>query len=195
MVPAMRFLFAICVTLAAAVASAQQVYKWKDANGITHYGDRPAGHEAEVADLPALQIYGLSNGKKASRSGAPYGGNGPHVEVTQPAADSIVSPSGGKFTVTVSTSPALSTGQSLNYYLDGELQNRAPTPSTALLYQGVDKGDHMISVAVVDDSGRELSRSEPVIVHLRPAAQPAVAAVPPVAPPSAVPPVAPKQTP
>lgn len=189
MVPGMRFLFAIGVTLTAAVASAQQVYKWKDANGITHYGDKPAGHEAEVADLPALQIYGLSNGKKASHSGAPYGGNGPHVEVTQPAADAIVTPSGGKFTVSVNTSPALSTGQSLNYYLDGELQNRAPTPSTALLYQGVDKGDHMISVAVVDDGGRELSRSEPVIVHLRPGAQ---AALPPGA---VIAPVAPKQTP
>lgn len=195
MVLAMRILFAICVTLAAAGASAQQVYKWKDANGITHYGDKPAGHnDAEVADLPALQIYGLSNGKKATRSGAPYGGNGPHVEVTQPAADAIVSPTGGKFTVTVSTSPALSAGQGLNYYLDGELQNRAPTPSTALLYQGADKGDHMISVAVVDDGGRELSRSEPVIVHLRaPSTQAPLSAAtpPPQAPSSAEKPAAP----
>ena len=188
MVPAMRLLFAISVTLAATVASAQQVYKWKDANGITHYGDKPIGtNDAQVADLPALQIYGLSNGKKTS---TPYGGNGPRVEVTQPAADAIVTQTGGKFTVGVNVSPALSAGQNLNYYLDGELQNRSPTPSTALLYQGADKGDHMISVAVVDDGGRELSRSEPVIVHLRAGAQ---APPPPGAVPAPV--LAPKQTP
>ncbi|HZP12958.1 MAG TPA: DUF4124 domain-containing protein [Nevskiaceae bacterium] len=189
----MRLLLAMGFLLAAAAAPAQQVYKWKDANGVTHYGDKPVGNNAaELADLPALQIYGLSNGKKATRSGAPYGGSGPHVEITQPLADALLAQAGGKFTVNVNVLPALAAGQSLNYYLDGELQNRAPTASTAFLYQGADKGDHMISVAVVDDAGRELSRSEPVIVHLQSAAgQPppsASKAAPPPAPAAVSPP-------
>jgi hypothetical protein len=169
MVAAMRILVTMIFLLLAAAASAQQVYKWKDANGVTHYGDKPAGNDAaQPADLPALQIYGLSNGKKASRiGGAPYGGNGPHVEITQPAPDAVLTQFGGKFTVGVAVSPALATGQSLNYYLDGALQNRSPTPSTAFQVSGANNGDHMISVAVVDDSGREVSRSEPVIVHLQ----------------------------
>jgi hypothetical protein len=167
----MRILLAMTLSLLCAAASAQEVYKWKDANGVTHYGDKPAGNnDAQPADLPALQIYGLSNGRKASRyGGAPYGGNGPHVEITQPQPDAVLTQFGGRFTVGVAISPALSAGQNLNYYLDGTLQNRAPTPSTSLSFTGADKGDHMISVAVVDDSGRELSRSEPVIVHLNPA--------------------------
>jgi len=57
MVPVMRLVFPICLALVAAAASAQQVYKWKDANGVTHYGDKPAANnDAELADLPALQI-------------------------------------------------------------------------------------------------------------------------------------------
>jgi len=36
-----------------------------------------------------------------------------------------------------------------------------------LSYSGAGNGDHMISAAVVDDAGRELSRSEPIIVHLQ----------------------------
>jgi hypothetical protein len=169
----MRFFVAMTLLLAAATATAQEVYKWKDANGVTHYGDKPMGNaDAQVADLPALQIYGLSNGKRATRNGTPYGGSGPHVEITQPAADATLPQAGGKFTVGVSLSPALAAGQSLNYYLDGTLQNHSPTPVTVFPYAGAEKGDHMISVAVVDNAGRELSRSEPVIVHLQAAPKP-----------------------
>jgi len=165
----MRFLLAMSLSLLGALASAQEVYKWKDANGVTHYGDKPVGTpNAAVADLPALQIYGLSNGKKPSPSAAPYGGNGPHVEITQPAADAVLTEAGDKFTVGIAVSPALAAGQSLVYYLDGAAQNRAPTTSSSFQFSRARNGDHMVSVAVVDDSGRELSRSEPVIVHLKP---------------------------
>ena len=178
----MRIFIALSLSLVAGLASAQQVYKWKDANGIVHYGDKPMNSEAAPADLPALQIYGLSNGKKATRTGAPYGGNGPHGEITQPGADSILRQAEGKFTVNVDVTPALSFGQNLLYFLDGTQQNRTATQATSFQYFGAGRGDHMVSVAVVDDGGHELSRSEPVIVHVQPAA--VAAAAPPPAPPA-----------
>ncbi len=171
----MRATVLIGLWMLAASAAADPVYKWKDEQGVTHYGDKPGSANAKAVDLPGLQSYGLLPSRKSGKSStstrllngpAPYGGSGPRVDVTQPAPDATL-PS-GKFTVTVNLTPALGNGQNLNYYLDGELQNPVPTVSTAFLFTGADNGDHMVSAAVIDSSGREISRSEPVLVHLQP---------------------------
>ena len=169
----MRAPLALILLLVIANASADPIYKWVDEHGITHYGDRPLAANAKPIQLPGLQVFGSSKNLPRRISGpAPYGGSGPKIEVTQPGPDATLLQKDGKFTVSVAVSPALASGQNLNYYLDGELQNSAPTPSTAFLYIGADRGDHMISVAVLDNGGREISRSEPVIVHLQPEQKP-----------------------
>jgi hypothetical protein len=167
----MRALLWVALWLAAVPVAVAEVYKWKDEHGVTHYGDKPGGAGAKPVDLPALQYYGdlkkgASAAAKSFKGPTPYGGSGPRIEITQPMPDSTLP--AGKFTVMVAAN--LASGQNLNYYLDGELQNPIPTVSTAFLFAGAEKGDHMISAAVVDSSGREVSRSEPVIVHLQPTA-------------------------
>jgi hypothetical protein len=168
----MRTLVSLCLLLAAATAAADPVYKWIDERGVVHYGDRPLGAGAKAVKLPGLTTGGpsakKSSGKKFSGP-LPFGGAGPQIQVTQPSPDSTLSHPEGQFTVAVSVLPSLATGYSLSYYLDGEVQNPKPTASTAFLYTGAEKGDHMISVGVLDSSGHEVSRSEPVIVHLEPA--------------------------
>jgi hypothetical protein len=171
----MRALLAV-LSLVIAADAAAEVYKWKDEHGVTHYGDKPQSANARPVELPGLQYYGALPGKKAPaarnfKGPAPYGGSGPKIEITQPVPDSTLP--AGKFTVMVAAN--LASGHNVNYYLDGELQNPVPTVSTAFLFNGVDKGDHLISAAVVDKEGREISRSEPVIVHLQAAPQKAPA--------------------
>ena len=55
-VPGLRRLAAGIATaalLATAVADAGQVYRWTDAQGITHYGDRqPERDDVEVSTIP-----------------------------------------------------------------------------------------------------------------------------------------------
>lgn len=47
----MRFMIVTVLTLAAAVAQAGEVYKWKDKDGRIHYGDRPKAG-AQALDIP-----------------------------------------------------------------------------------------------------------------------------------------------
>lgn len=164
----MRKLILLAAFLVVPSASAEEVYKWKDANGVIHYTDKPPTPTARPHKLPELQTFGEVTpeqraARKAGIQDPPFGGSGPKVRIVSPVADATVT-GDGKFTVTLDV--ALSAGQTLNYYLDGELLNRIPTPSTAFLYEGVEKGSHLLSAAVVDAGGREISRSEPVIVHV-----------------------------
>ena len=169
----MRSCLLLILLLLAANASADTIYKWTDERGVVHYGDKPLGPGAKPAKLPALQGYSVldSKTKGGGKKFRVPPSEGPSVQVTAPSPDATLSSADGKFTVAVAISPGLSTGQNLNYYLDGELQNPTPTPSLAFLFTGAEKGDHMISVGVIDGNGRELSRSDPVIVHLQQAAK------------------------
>jgi hypothetical protein len=47
----MRTLLALLLTGAAATVAAQQMYKWKDEKGVTHYGERPGGKDAKAVEL------------------------------------------------------------------------------------------------------------------------------------------------
>ena len=169
----MRPCFLLALLLLVANAAADTIYKWTDERGVVHYGDKPLGPGAKPAKLPALQTFSVLDSKKkggGKKSRVPPS-EGPSIAVTAPSPDATLSSADGKFTVAVAVSPGLGTGQNLNYYLDGELQNSTPTPSLAFLFTGAEKGDHMISVGVIDGNGRELSRSDPVIVHLQQAAK------------------------
>jgi hypothetical protein len=153
--------------------SADPVYKWVDDRGVVHYSDKPVDPRAKPVYLPGIQIYGTRASKsdatgKRPEGPLPFGGSGPRVQILQPAADATLGAE-GKFMVSVSVSPGLSGTQKFNYYLNGEAVTPAPTASRAFLYTGVEQGDHLLSVGVVD-GGRELSRSEPVMVHVRPTA-------------------------
>lgn len=167
----MRALILLAV-LFAPLATADEVYKWKDAKGVIHYTDKPPTPTSKPHRLPELQTFGdippeqTAARKAGIRGPLPFGGSGPKVKILSPAADATLTGSDGKFTVMVDV--VLAEGQTLNYYLDGELLNPAPTPSTAFLYERVEKGDHLLSAAVVDVGGKEVSRSEPIIVHVNP---------------------------
>ena len=70
--------------------------------------------------------------------------------------------------MSVNVSGEVQSGQGLVYYLDGTAQNTAPTPSTAYLLTGVERGEHSIAVALVGADGQEVARSAAVTIHMKP---------------------------
>src|SRR5690348_10597484 len=107
-VTSMRLVLACALLLISANVPAE-VYKWKDENGVIHYGDKPLSPNAKPVTLPQLQILNSLNKKSPSSSfkggPAPYGGAGPHVEITEPAPDATLR-ADGKFSVQVDIRPA-----------------------------------------------------------------------------------------
>ena len=160
----------ILACLGCAMASADDVYRWVDSNGVVHYSDKPQAPNDKPAVLPHLQTYApgaTPPGLPAAPAGAsPARPAVAAIEITSPEPEETIRDAEGKFTVTVGASPAA--GQGLIFYLDGTPQNEQPTPSTAFLYTGVERGQHSIAVALMGANGQELAHSDTVTIFMKP---------------------------
>lgn len=173
---AMRILIAVLLAWSGAgfalAAAADEVYRWVDSDGVVHYSDKPLAPTDKPVALPHLQTYkpGASPGGAAGAADQPgAGAPGPsEISISSPAQDETIRDAEGKFTVTVAANPQ--PGQGLIYYLDGSAQNHQPTPSTAFLYSGVDRGEHRVAAALVNGNGEEIARTAEVTINMKPPA-------------------------
>jgi len=167
----MRTLILLSLACLGFAAAAGDVYRWVDSNGVVHYADKPQNPTDKPASLPQLQTYAPGAAPKGFVS-APDGSSSPArpaaaaISISSPAPDETIRDAEGKFTVTVAASPG--PGEGLIYYLDGTAQNQQPTPSTALLYSGVERGQHTVSAALIGGNGTELARSAAVTINMKP---------------------------
>ncbi len=173
-VQAMRALLTVLLLLPplGLTPAAADVYRWTDAKGVTHYGDKPPSDQVKPVQLPPLQTYSpppvpstsqkaAASAEKPSEAGKP-----PPIRITSPAPDETIRDAGRQLSVTVDV--ALKQSQGLLYFLDGVQQNKVATASTAYLFEAVERGEHSITAAVVTADGKELIRAAPVTVHVKP---------------------------
>lgn len=167
----MRNLFFLLLLIAAVPVQAE-VYRWVDAEGHVHYGDRAPTPGAKPAELPPLQF--ISGGSPVPLTGT--GKAEPAAAPAESVALSIVSPTpdqtlrGGdrKLTVAISLQKPLPEGAGLVYLLDGNARTSKPVQDLSFTMDQVDRGTHLVAVAVVDGRGKELGRAAPVLVHIKP---------------------------
>ncbi|WP_293389285.1 DUF4124 domain-containing protein [Nevskia sp.] len=149
-----------------------EVYRWTDAKGVTHYGDKAPSDQAKPVQLPPLQTYSpppvpsTSPNSTASAEKPAEAGTPPPIRITSPAQDETIREAGKQLSVSVDV--ALRQGQGLLYFLDGVQQNKVATVSTAFLFEAVERGEHSITAAVVTAEGKELIRAAPVTVNIKP---------------------------
>ncbi|MDR3416986.1 MAG: DUF4124 domain-containing protein [Nevskia sp.] len=168
----MRILTAAVLSCLSATAAAGDVYRWVDGNGVVHYSDKPQAPSDKPAALPQLQTFKPGNPPSgfatpppaAAKNGATAAADA--IAIVSPAPDETIRDADGKFTVSVNVN--LREGEGLVYYLDGNAVNAQPTPSTAFLYSGVDRGEHSVTVAMVGADGHEVARAATVTIHMKP---------------------------
>ena len=167
----MRNLLILPLACFSLVAAAGDVYRWVDSSGVVHYTDKPQTPTDKPAALPHLQTYTPSAppaGFAPAQGGAGAQAPAALISIASPAPDETIRDAEGNLSVTVDAD--LQPGQGLIFYLDGSAANEQPTPSTAFLYTGVERGEHTVSAALVGGNGEELARSEPVTIHMKPPA-------------------------
>lgn len=168
----MRWILLALLMTCALGAHAEEVWRWVDENGVVHFSDRPRPGAERVElnrpqtftppPLPAPQASAPS-GQQSEPDAAPaYTG----VRVVSPAAGETLWNIAGELTAQVEVQPALAAGHSLRVSLDGR-RVETPPGATQFTISEVYRGEHRLSVAVVDENGRELVSSEPVTFYVQ----------------------------
>lgn len=152
------------LTLVAAGAVYAQAYRWVDANGITHYADRPqpGAVRIELPKSPGQRtiVTRPAPGKSAQPIRAvPAEPDLAYqsLNVASPGAEETLWNIGGTLSVSLNLQPALQPGHRLRAYFDGEPQMVSGTSfEIAEVYRGV----HNIQVEVIDQAGQLQIRSQ-----------------------------------
>jgi len=195
--------FATFAFASAAIAN-QTVWKWVDANGVTHYSDRPVpgavrmelnvGRSVSGSSPPAAAPAASPSSNAASASAAPDTSSAAasyrNFEIWSPADGETIPNTGGAVTVNVRVDPNLQPGHQLHLYLNGKLVEGFAPDTTSFELTEVPRGTHSAMAIISDSSGKRLQQTPQVVFTVRQAS----IAQPPVGPalsPRPQPPVGP----
>lgn len=161
----MRTACLLLLLILPALAGAE-IYRWVDEDGDVHYGDRPPKGAERVEELPQLQgmqpVAIPEEDEPPPVEPAPP----PQVRIERPEPEQTFRDPRGRVPAAVALSAELAPGQLLVYRLDGRPVGE-PTRSPRMRLESVARGEHRLSVAVVED-GEEIARSDTVTFFVQP---------------------------
>ncbi|MDX1433894.1 MAG: DUF4124 domain-containing protein [Gammaproteobacteria bacterium] len=163
--------FSLCCVLAVGAAEAGKIVKYTLKNGDVIYSDTPPPEAVSGEDVTVEPLQTFSAPAAPRLEGATSGRDEPEeagyeeFKVTSPENDSTIRDNGGNVRVSLSLSPGLQSGHSIEIFMDGQAIGSGS--STSLTLTDVDRGTHTVRATVKDAEGKEVVRSNSVIFHLR----------------------------
>ncbi|HEY6643062.1 DUF4124 domain-containing protein [Povalibacter sp.] len=166
----MRTTLLLLAILAGPALAGQVVWKWVDANGVTHYADRPVPGATRMelstgTTSSSSPTYGSSSSTQGSTE--PAGPAYQTLEIWQPSPEETIANTGGQVTINVRIEPALQPGNSLFLYLDGRLVEGFPGDTSSFELTEVARGAHTATAIVLGTRGERIQQSEPVTFYVR----------------------------
>jgi len=147
---------------------AATVYKWVDAQGVTHYSDQPHP-DAQTVDVAPVQTYHGSPAP-AYASSSTKSASGPSYttcELFRPENDEVFLNT-STITARLRLEPELRPGDMITVAIDGKRLPNQPTARTEFVIPDVERGTHTMTVSVYDTSGKEQRCITPAVTfHVR----------------------------
>lgn len=171
----------------------REFWKWRDANGVTHYSDRP------VPGATRIEMSGVARpttpaapppstpSRTAARSTPAENVTYRSLEIWQPENGESFFGADAAVNIRMRSDPDIATGHSLRLYVDGRLQ-QGGTNALEYTLTNLERGAHSATAVISDARGNELVRSEPRVFHIRqPSVVPPANVGPGVRPPAPTP--------
>ena len=175
--------------------SKRELWTWTDANGVTHFSDRPVPGARQMAVSttvpPPRAEAPQPSAATASSPSQPAVASYRSLEIWQPANGESFFGADAAVNVRLRSDPELAPGHTLLLYLDGKLVESA-TNSVSHTLTNLERGVHSLAAVITDEQGNEKIRSQPRVFHVR---QPTVIAPSAVGPNLRPPPPPPAPTP
>lgn len=164
----------LAAALAVAPASAQDVYRWVDEDGVVHYSDQPRDG-AEKVEVREPQTYSVEEALPATPTARDSSAvDGPErvtgyssLRIAVPEHDSVAWNTGGEITVQVAPEPALVPGHQVVVFLDGQAVDGTPVASTTIGLTGMYRGSYQLRASIVDENNRQVIESPAITFHVR----------------------------
>ncbi|MEN7344278.1 MAG: DUF4124 domain-containing protein [Pseudomonadota bacterium] len=170
--------------LFAALASAQQVYRWVDENGVVHYSDQPPADqsEADLVDVDGGSSFTAPTPAPPVRRPQRTTPNNGGIDVQLPDDDQgqiyeqviIESPESQqvlwniatRLPVRVNVEPALALGDQIQWKLDGQAIGSPQTLNQTVLTP-VYRGEHRLEAEIIGEDGEVKFRSPATVFYVQ----------------------------
>jgi hypothetical protein len=163
-------LFLLLGFVLAASAAETEIWRWKDANGVTHYSDSPvpgaervtsrAPRPSGTTPAPATQVEEFTAPPEATRvTYTRCAMVRPENDTTFFEVDSVAA--------NITVEPALQSGDRVQVYLNGALYEGWPTNQMDGLFSNLYRGSYSVSVRVVDPNGVVRCTGPAMNFHIR----------------------------
>ena len=146
------------------------IYTCKDKDGNTVYADSPDSAScvnAEEVTLPPLNtskplVYPPSTSTDSSASGAGAAGAYSSLEITSPSLQENIRSNEGNINIAYQASPALQAQLGHQYVVTLSGKEIYKGPNSKVAIQGLDRGTHVISAAIISSDGKTIISSPSV---------------------------------
>jgi Domain of unknown function (DUF4124) len=174
-----------CATLACGiVATAGETWKWKDANGVVHYSDRPVPGAERVDIVPPKPSSSAPKSTSTPRNAVSADSNPPANQAIVPYSRCVVTtPDNDEAFNAINTvgaalliEPALQPGHRIEVLLNGSIVKDWPQEASSHTLTGLDRGSYTLSARVLDSFGGAVCSGPSInfYVHLPTVARPRV---------------------
>lgn len=144
-----------------------QVYRWVDADGQTHYSDRPStGSDAFRIQAPPEPTQSGSESVALPQPGLALLGPYQNLEILSPETNQTLRQDPGSLAVSLLLDPPLLPGHRLELLVDGVPITSKEPIGTQLTLSGLSVGTHVAQAQILDAAGT-VARSAPITFHLR----------------------------
>ena len=163
----------LLLLLATFSLSAQEVYKWVDENGVTHYSDQPVPGAERVRIETRPSRPAAPRPRPRTPDASPSDDDRPvpnppfsyqSLSFTEPAAEQTLWNIGGTLTVRLSLQPSLRSGDRLRLYFDGEART---VNGLQVQLDEVWRGTHNLQAEVLNANGELMIRSDPIRFYVQ----------------------------
>jgi hypothetical protein len=167
----MRQIVLPLLLMASASTLAATVYKWVDANGVTHYSDQPFPGAKKI-EVEAAQTYAAPSSEKATvpqparKAKAPDGPLYAACDVFKPSdEESLVNVN--SVTAKVRLDPGLRAGDRALIALDGKVLADVEMAGNEFTISPIYRGTHTVSAIVQNLAGNIVCQSDPITFYVR----------------------------
>lgn len=169
---ALLLLIALVTSGLSGAATAADIWKWVDANGVTHYSDQPVQGATKI-EVRAGNVSQSSSGSVGSSTSS----SSPSDEdalpaytdfaIYRPESNESIINTGGEVGVEIRVNPAVQALHQLSLYLDGQLVTGFPRNTQSYALKEVPRGVHSVTAVITDQYGKKLQETAAVGFNVR----------------------------